>query len=462
MEVAGIVLAAGKGTRMKSDLPKGLHKICGVPMVELVASELKKAGVRKPIVVIGHGGNLVIETLGDSYEYAWQREQKGTGHAVIQALPNLEGHVGPVIITPGDAPLISAEFFNELIETHVKNGNDLTMAIAEVEDTKQYGRVITDSEGRPIRIVEHKDATPEERKIKLVNPAVYCVSSQTLRELLPLISDDNQQGEIYLTDIVRLCTERGGKVEGVTSQDPDLMVGVNDRWELAEASMTLRKRILKELAKSGVTIIDPNNTYVEPGVQVGVDVVLEPGTVLEGNTKIGARSKIGPYTKIQNCEIGEDCVVLMSHLNKAKLGDRVRCGPFANLRPGAQLGSGSKIGNFVEVKNCVLEENVSASHLSYLGDGFVGSGTNIGAGTIFCNYNGFQKNSTILGKNVFVGSNSTLIAPINIGDGAIVGAGSVLSKNVKADSLALGRAKQEEKEGWAPGWRERKKAEKEN
>ncbi len=462
MTVAAIILAAGKGTRMKSDLPKGLHRVCGVPMVALVGRALLSAGVTRRVVVVGHGGDLMIETLGADYEYAWQHEQKGTGHAALMTTDCFSDCMpDAIIVAPGDTPMLSAGVFQKLIGHHQATGAQCTLASAILEDASGYGRVIRDSQG-PCRIVEHKDATDDEKHIGEVNAAIYVFDARLLYEILPTINSNNSQGEYYLTDMVAALRARGAKVEAVVFEDRDILRGVNDRWQLAEASKALRLKILKQHAVSGVTIVDPDTTYIEPDVVIGIDSTIEPGTILEGNTHIGSNCHLGPNTKIQDSSIGNGCTVLMSHLNEATMLDGARCGPYANLRPGAILGEGSKIGNFVEVKNATLGPKVAVSHLSYIGDGTVGANTNIGAGTIFCNYDGFIKNLTEVGADVFVGSNSTLVAPLKIGDGAMIAAGSVITQDVASDALAFGRARQEEKNGWVAQWRQRRQQEKES
>ncbi len=462
MTVAGIILAAGKGTRMKSDLPKGLHRVCGVPMVALVGRALQAAGVQRRVVVVGHGGDLMMETLGEAYEYAWQLEQKGTGHAALMTTECFANDMpDAIIVAPGDTPLLSAGVFQKLIGHHHATGAQCTLASAILDDASGYGRVVRDAHG-PCRIVEHKDATDEERQIGEVNAAIYIFDARLLYELLPTLNSNNSQGEYYLTDVISAMRARAAKVEAVVFEDRDILRGVNDRWQLAEASKALRLKILKQHAVAGVTIIDPDTTYIEPDVEIGEDSMIEPGTILEGNTRIGRKCHIGPNTKIQDSSIGDGCVVLMSHLNEATMLDGARCGPYSNLRPGAILGEAAKIGNFVEVKNATLGAKVAVSHLSYIGDGRVGANTNIGAGTIFCNYDGFIKNLTEIGEDVFVGSNSTLVAPLKIGDGAMIAAGSVITQDVAGDSLAFGRARQEEKNGWVAQWRQRRQQEKES
>lgn len=460
MTVAGIILAAGKGTRMKSELPKGLHRVCGVPMAALVGRAMKLAGIPRVVVVVGHGGDLMIGALGSGYEYAWQIEQKGTGHAALMTAPLFAQNLpDAVIVTPGDTPLLGPDVFQALIAHHCESGAQCTLASALLDDPSGYGRIVRDENG-PCRIVEDKDASPDERKLKEVNAAIYCFDSRLLFEILPTLSADNAQGEYYLPDVVASIRDRGGRVEGVVFDDRDILRGVNDRWQMAEASKALRLKILRKHAVAGVTIVDPDTTYIEPDVEIGIDTTIEPGTILEGNTRIGAGCHLGPNTKIQDSSVGNGCTVLMSHLNEATLLDGARCGPYANLRPGAVLSEGVKIGNFVEVKNATLGPKVAVSHLSYIGDGTVGANTNIGAGTIFCNYDGFTKNRTHVGADVFIGSNSTLVAPLTIGDGAFVAAGSVITKDVSSNALALGRARQEEKEEWVPQWRQRKQEEK--
>lgn len=430
-------------------------------MVEQIARELKAAGVTRPVVVVGHGGDGMISTLGEGYDFAWQREQKGTGHAARMAEEFFKNSSGYVIVAPGDTPLISSSVFKALADECEANGAKCAVAVAVLDDPSGYGRVVFDSEG-PKRIIEHKDCTPEQQQeLTTVNSGIYCFEIKTLFEILPKLSSDNAQGEYYLTDVLAMIREEGGKVVAYDPRDPSILLGVNDRWQLAQCAKLLREQILKRHAVNGVTIIDPDSTYIEADVVIGVDTLVEPGTILEGKTVIGQACHIGPNTKIKNSEIGDRVTILMSHLDRAKLASGCRCGPFANLRPGANLAEEVKIGNFVEVKNASLGPNVSASHLSYIGDGEVGAGTNIGAGTIFCNYDGFLKHRTTIGQGVFVGSNSTLVAPVTIGDGAIIGAGSVIVRDVSPEALALGRARQEEKEEWALSWKTKKKLEKE-
>ncbi|MFI5385844.1 MAG: bifunctional UDP-N-acetylglucosamine diphosphorylase/glucosamine-1-phosphate N-acetyltransferase GlmU [Fimbriimonadales bacterium] len=457
--LAGIILAAGKGTRMKSELPKGLHPVLGLPMVELIGRAMKEAGVEKPIVVVGYGGEMIQEALGDGYQYAWQREQHGTGHATMMAAELLKDHHGPVIIAPGDTPLLSACTLRELAMRHEETRAKCTVATAFLDDPAGYGRVVRDESGRVAGIVEHKDATPAQHEIKEVNAAVYCFDAQALLGILPKLGNSNAQREYYLTDALSAIYHQGGDVVALIVSDHEILQGVNDRWQLAQAERTLRARVNQRHALNGVTLVDPDRTTIGIDVEIGPDTTIEPDTYLQGETTIGSGCHIGPCTKIKSSKLGNGVNVYFSQIVEAELHDGVKVGPYANIRPGTVLGKQTKIGNFVEIKKSVLGEGVSVSHLTYVGDSSVGDHTNIGAGTITCNYDGFTKHRTTIGSDVFVGSNTTLIAPVTIGDGAMVAAGSVVTHNVPADALAVGRARQEVKEGWVSRWRKRKRSE---
>lgn len=457
MGLAGIILAAGKGTRMKSEVPKVLHLCAGLPMVELVARALRGAGVDRTVVVVGHGADLVKIALGDSHTFALQEEQNGTGHATLMARDALTGFDGHVLVTAGDTPLLTAEALREVADQHLAANAVATVATFVTDNPYGYGRVVRGESGAPARIVEEKDASPEERQIREVNSGVYCFEAQALFELLPQLGAANAQGEIYLTDVVAKLASSGRRTLAVELKE-ELFMGVNDRWQLAEASRLMNQTILRRHCLNGVTIVDPASTWIGADVTIGPDTVIEPMTTIGGNTKIGAKCHLGPQSKIDSSVIGDECRVLMSHLNAARMEAGSKCGPFAHLRPGAVLGEGARVGNFVEVKNATLGSGSAANHLTYIGDAKVGAKANIGAGTITCNYDGFRKHTTEIGEGAFVGSNSTLVAPVTIGDGAFVAAGSVITKDVSADALAFGRARQEEKEGWAQRWREKNKS----
>jgi bifunctional UDP-N-acetylglucosamine pyrophosphorylase/glucosamine-1-phosphate N-acetyltransferase len=455
--LAGIILAAGKGTRMKSDLPKTLHLVCDVPMVELVGRAFKAAGVERPVVVIGHRGETVQDKLGDSYDYAWQREQLGTGHAAMMGEQVLADYQGPVLIAPGDAPLLDPGYLKSLADVQRETGAELVMATCVMDDPTGYGRLVYDPVGRVEKIVEEKDASPEIRKLKEVCVSVYCFDAATLFRLLKTLKTDNAQGEYYLTDMVAAVYKDGGRTIASQVNDAGMLMGVNDRWQLAQASKILREQVMRRHAMAGVTIVDPDTTYIGLDVEIGVDTVIHPMTCLKGKTRIGTDCVIGPSTTITDSTLGHSVTALMSQINRAEMQSDSRCGPFANLRPGALLRTGAKVGNYVEIKNADIGESVSISHLTYVGDSEVGANTNIGAGTITCNYDGFKKHRTVIGKDAFVGSNSTLVAPVNIGDEAIVAAGSVITGDVPPGALGIGRGRQENKEEWARKWREKKR-----
>ncbi|MBS1702629.1 MAG: bifunctional UDP-N-acetylglucosamine diphosphorylase/glucosamine-1-phosphate N-acetyltransferase GlmU [Armatimonadetes bacterium] len=454
--VTGLILAAGKGTRMKSDLPKCLHQVCGVPMVKLVADSLQAAGADEIVIVVGHGGEEIVKSLGTGYQYAWQREQHGTGHAVQCALAEVGSIDGTVMIVCGDTPLISSEYFREFLCGHINSERVCSLSVAKLPDAHGYGRVEI-SGGDAKRIIEQKDANDAEKQISTANAGMYCVEGPALSEALATLKNDNAQGEYYLTDIVAYFDATNRPVNAFISKDPAILMGVNDRKQLAEANGLLRKSILEKHMLAGVTIVDPNNTYIGPYVQIEQDTIIEPGTHLIGDTKIGSKTTIGPNTRLVNVQVGSGTLIFLSNADTAVIGSDVKIGPYANIRPKSTLEDGVRIGNFVEINRSTLHEGVKASHLTYIGDAEIGAETNIGAGTITCNFDGFIKSRTQIGSDAFIGSNSTLVAPVVIGDGVIVAAGSVITQDVPAGSGAFGRARQENKEGWAARWREKKR-----
>jgi len=453
LDATGIILAAGKGTRMVSDLPKALHKVCGIPLTEHCVRAMRGAGLERVVVVIGHGADQVREALGECCAYAMQAEQLGTGHAVTQALPLVE--TADAIVMPGDAPLMRSESLKSLYAHHKETGADLTLAVVQYNDPTGYGRVFRDEEGMPVAIVEEKDCTAEQRAIHEVCVSLYCFSTALLRQLLPQVTSANAQGEFYLTDIVRLAAGGGKKVVTWNAADPLELMGVNDRWQLAEAGKELRLRKVKELCLSGVTFVDPDTCFLEADVKIGRDTLVEPNCYLLGNTSIGSGCVIGPGTRLANVKIADRTTVLMSNLMESEVGTGTRIGPFSHLRPGSKVGDRCSIGDYVEIKKSVIADDVSIGHLAYIGDASVGEGTNIGAGTITCNYDGKRKHRTVIGRNVFIGSNNTLVAPVEIGDGAFTAAGSTITQDVEPNALAVGRSRQTSKEGWAEHWRNR-------
>lgn len=458
--LTAVIMAAGKSTRMKSRLPKPLHLLCGKPLLSYLLDACQSAGVSRTIVIVGHEAERVQEAFRGRCEFALQEEQLGTGHAVMSARPLLEGYAGDLLVLPGDTPLIDSDTLRRLVEHHRKSGAVATLLSAVLpHDAAMYGRVLRDPHGRVLGVVEAKDATPEQRSVREINTSIYCFHAPVLFDALQEIRPDNAQGEYYLTDVIALLTRRGKPVEAVVADDWQVTLGVNTRVELADVASRLRRRILERLMLSGVTIVDPANTYIDVDVQIGQDTTVYPNTYILGNTTIGEECEIGPMARIENSQIGNRATVLASQVVESRLGDAVRVGPFANLRPGTVVGSGTKIGDFVEVKNAVIEENVSMAHLTYVGDAHVGANTNIGAGTITCNYDGRRKHRTVIGKGCFIGSHATLIAPVQIGDGAYVAAASAITDDVPPDSLAIARCRQVVKEKWAKRRREQSSSE---
>ncbi|MCB0825996.1 MAG: bifunctional UDP-N-acetylglucosamine diphosphorylase/glucosamine-1-phosphate N-acetyltransferase GlmU [Armatimonadetes bacterium] len=455
--VAAIILAAGQGTRMKSDLPKVLHEACGRPMALWVVRAAQEAGADRIVTVIGNGADLVRESLSsEPLEFVEQTERLGTAHATQQATPLLGDFQGSVLVLAGDTPLLSGATLASLVKQQQESGAKCVLATFSLDDPTGYGRILRDGEGKVTGIVEHKDASEEQRAIKEVNPAVYCFDGPTLFRLLPQVKNDNAQGEYYLPDVISMIASEGAGLDAVHFDDADEFLGVNDRWQLAAAAGKLNQRILKSHAMNGVHIVDPHSTWIGGNVQIGAGTTILPGCFLQGKVVMGQDNMIGPHCFIRDAQIGNGCHVFMSHMNQCRITDEVRVGPFANIRPKALLEDRVKVGNYVEVKNATLHEDVSVSHLTYLGDAEIGARTNIGAGTITCNYDGFNKHITKIGQDTFVGSNSTLVAPLNIGDEAMVAAGSVVNRDVPDGAMTIGRGKQEIKEEWFKTWRKRK------
>lgn len=442
---------------MKSAKPKVLHDVCGIPMVEHVLRALDGAGVARKVCVVGCGAEEVRGVLEGKTEFALQKEQRGSGDACRAGLEALGEFGGTVVIAPGDAPLVTADVFTAMV-TAIEAGADGALATCIMDDPTGYGRILRSEAGDVLGVIEEVDANTEQRAIREVCTSFYAFRAPALAEALPRLKPDNAKGELYLTDVVCLLAESGRRVMAVSVADAGVLVGVNDKWQLAEASEQMRRRILKRLALDGVTIEDLGSTFVEVDVYVEQESILRPMTVLRGSTRIGSGCEIGPFARIEDSEVGNGSVILMSHVQRAVVGKDCRVGPFANLRPGCRLGEGVKVGNFVEAKNAQMGDGASAAHLSYLGDAVIGAGTNIGAGTITCNYDGFEKHATTIGENAFIGSNSTLVAPVSIGDGAIIAAGSVITQDVPSNAMAVARERQINKEEYAERWRRRKRS----
>jgi bifunctional UDP-N-acetylglucosamine pyrophosphorylase/glucosamine-1-phosphate N-acetyltransferase len=451
--VAAIILAAGRSTRMRSSLPKPLHPACGIPLTAHVIRACRAAGVERIVVVVGHEAESVKAGLGADVEYAVQETARGTGDAVRSAEPLFPGWVGTIVVLAGDVPLLPAHTLKRLTEHQGISAAAVTMLVASLDDPTGYGRVLRDEQGRVTGIVEHRDATPQEREIREWNPSIYAFRSDALWSALAQVRPTNAQGEFYLTDTIGILRREGERVEAVTADSSDDVLGVNNRVELAAAAAILQRRILVEHMLAGVSVTDPSNTYVDADVTIGQDTTIEPGTFLHAGTAIGAECVIGPMARVIRSTVGDRCRIWASQVVEATIGCDVSVGPFSNLRPGTRLSDRVKIGDFVETKNAEFGTAAQASHLSYIGDAQVGAGTNIGAGTITCNYDGYRKHRTIIGRNAFIGSHATLVAPITIGDGAFVAAGSAVTVNVPTDAMAIARSRATLKEGWAAAYR---------
>ncbi len=458
--VAALILAAGKSTRMKSRRPKALHALLGQPLLRWAVDAARGAGAARTVLVVGHQAEMVREAMGPDLEYVLQAEQKGTGHAVQMAEVLLRDWDGPLLVLPGDAPLLSDSLLEALLAHHTRSGAAATLLTAVLDDAGSYGRIVRDGEtGRVQAIVEARDASPEQLLIREIGTSVYAFDPAALFDALGRITPQNAQGEYYLTDAVALLAGQGRVVEALVSPDADVVRGVNTRPELGELRALMQARIHQAHGLAGVTILDPLTTHIDATVKIGPDTVVHPFTLLSGVTDIGEDCEIGPGARISDSRLGSGVSVRDSHVTASEVGDGCRIGPFANLRPGTVLGRNVKIGDFVETKNATLGDGVSAGHLTYLGDAEVGPRTNIGAGTITCNYDGIDKHRTVIGADAFVGTHSTLVAPVTLGEGAWTAAGSAITENVPAGALGIGRARQVNKEGWARAKKRRKSGE---
>jgi len=441
-----VILAAGQGTRMRSALPKVLHPVAGQSMLGHVISTARALQPRSIQVVIGHGAEQVRQRLvGDDLNYVVQAEQLGTGHAVAQALPNLSAE--RVLILYGDVPLIEAETLQRLLQ---KVGPDqLALLTVTLDDPTGYGRIVRDAQGEVKAIVEHKDASAEQKAIREGNTGILAVPGSRIGEWLGRLSNSNAQGEYYLTDVIAMAVADGLRVATEQPQDAMEVQGANDRIQLAELERHYQLRAARRLMAQGVTLRDPARFDLRGEVSVGRDVLIDVNVVLEGEVVIEDDVQIGPNCVIKDSTLRRGAIVKAnSHLDGAVVGEGADCGPFARLRPGSTLGAKAHVGNFVEMKNASLGDGAKAGHLSYLGDAEIGARTNIGAGTITCNYDGANKFKTVMGEDVFIGSNSSLVAPLNLGDGATTGAGSTITADVPAHTLALGRGRQRNIDGW--------------
>lgn len=437
---------------MKSSTPKVLHTLCGRPMVAWPVEAALAAGARRCVVVVGHGRALVEESLRTRFagvETSLQPVQRGTGDAVRCGLELLEGVSGLIVILYGDTPLIRRETVDALVARAHETRAKLTMVTATIDDATGYGRIIRDASGRVLAIREHRDCSEAEREIKEMNPGVYAIDAAFLRDALGKLGANNAQGELYLTDVVAMAAAEGS-AESVSWTMEDLH-GINDRADLARCEAVLRRRILHAHALAGVTVRDPESTYVDAEVRIDPDVTLEPGVVLRGQTIIGEGARIDVGCVLEDVAIAPNAVVLpYTVATSSAIGERARIGPFSHLRPDSEIAAEAHVGNFVETKKTKIGRGSKANHLAYLGDGVIGENVNVGAGTIFCNYDGYRKHVTTLEDGAFVGSDSQIVAPVTIGKNAYVATGTTVTRNVPADALAISRVKQENKEGYAP------------
>jgi bifunctional UDP-N-acetylglucosamine pyrophosphorylase/glucosamine-1-phosphate N-acetyltransferase len=446
-----IILAAGKGTRMASNTPKVLHQVLGKSMLEHVLHTVEDLQPESVSLVAGHGIQAVKAHIGEPENLAWveQKEQLGTGHAVLQteALPSL---ADLALIVCGDTPLLTTETLASLIKQHQSNKATVSVLSAVVDNPQGYGRIVRDDDGNVLVIVEEKDASAKEKAITEVSSGIFCVNRDALFTYLHQVGNDNTQQEYYLPDILPLALADGKSVQATIMANSDEMLGVNDRIQLAQAEKIMQQRILKEWQSKGVTIEQADTVRIEASVNIGMDCTIKAGTQLLGSTHLGDGCVVGPYAVLQNSWLADDITVApFSHLEETSIGDEAVVGPFARLRPGARLDDKVKIGNFVEVKKSVIGQGSKVNHLSYIGDTMMGQDCNIGAGTITCNYDGANKHQTMIGDGVFVGSDTKLVAPVQVGSGATIGAGSIITKQVQQDGLTLSaRPEQRHVKNW--------------
>src|SRR5437867_4554073 len=443
-----VILAAGEGKRMRSRQPKVLHELCGRPLISYSLRVARAVG-DQIVLVVGPDADAVRAVAGDGVAIVEQRERLGTGHAVLQARAGCEASAGTILVLPSDVPLLSTETIERLVGHHTTTGAAATVLTAVVDRPQGYGRVLRQG-GRVKRIVEDRDATDDEKKVGEINTSVYCFDGRRLWPALDHVRPENDQGEYYLTDVIGLLAKAGGRIEAISVEDPEEALGVNDRKQLAVLAAIQRRRILDRHMLAGVTMLDPASTYIDDTVTIGADTVIYPNVIIDVASEIGSECVIGAGCQIRATRLGDRvqlkpyCVLTESVIERGAV-----MGPFCHLRPNSHVGENCEIGNFIELKKTKIGRKSKAHHVGYLGDTTIGEGANIGAGTITCNYDGVAKHPTVIGDGAFVGTNSSLVAPLTIGKGAYVAAGSVITKDVPEDALAVERAPQVVKEGWA-------------
>jgi bifunctional UDP-N-acetylglucosamine pyrophosphorylase / glucosamine-1-phosphate N-acetyltransferase len=448
MYKCAVILAAGEGKRMKSIIPKVIHKVCGKEMVNHVIDTLRSAEISDINIIVGNGADMVIDkTKSRNVLYSIQEKQKGTGHAVMCADLFLKDKSGIVTIFAGDAPLITPKAVKELLKYHEAGGFKATILTSIVENPFGYGRVVRKSNGEVKKIVEHKDCNDTELEIKEINSGMYCFDIKALRESLKELGNNNSQGEYYLTDVIEIMKKDTSKI-GAYAVPFEETMGVNSKSQLADAEKVMRKRINLLHMNNGITIIDPENTYIEANVRIGQDTIIYPGNVLQGNTVIGVNCTLFPNSRIDNSKIGDNVNIQSSVILDSQIGEQTTVGPFAYIRPESVIGKSTRIGDFVEIKKSTIGDNTKVSHLTYIGDAQVGSGCNFGCGTVVVNYDGKIKTKTIIGNNSFIGCNTNLISPVIVNDDTYIAAGSTITREVSRGELAVARAKQINIEGW--------------
>ncbi|WP_125706649.1 bifunctional UDP-N-acetylglucosamine diphosphorylase/glucosamine-1-phosphate N-acetyltransferase GlmU [Lacticaseibacillus daqingensis] len=443
-----IILAAGKGTRMKSKLYKVLHPVCGKPMVDHVLTEVEKTQPDEVVTVVGHGAEAVEETLGDRSAYVVQETQLGTGHAVLQAEPLLGDKDGMTLIANGDTPLLTADTFEKLFAYHRDKGAAATILTAKAPDPTGYGRIIRSEIGTVQKIVEQKDATPKEAEVDEINTGVYCFDNQSLFKALHQVTNDNAQGEYYLTDVIEILKKAGAIVAAYKMTHFEESMGVNDRVALAAATRVMQTRINTAHMRNGVTLTDPSTTYIDRDVVIGADTVIEPGVQLLGRTVIGADCVIGAHSKLVNATIEDQVTVTSSTIEDAIMRKGSNIGPNSHLRPLSDIGEGAHIGNFVEVKKATIGARTKVGHLTYVGDATLGTDINVGCGVVFVNYDGVKKWHATVGDHSFVGSNANIVAPVTIADHSFIAAGSTITEDVPFHAMGIARARQTNKENF--------------